>query len=78
MSVIYHYARYHAPGSFEMDSVDEALSQARYDIEYNEAAPKRIEEDGRVVFDGHAVICEEIHRRERSGEMPPLWQEVSP
>lgn len=48
--VIYEYSRHHAPGEREVESLHEAMVAAKYDLEYNEAYPKRII-DGDKVFD---------------------------
>lgn len=48
MGAVYHYYRYFTPGSEEMDSLQDALARAWWDIEENHAAPDRIESDGKV------------------------------
>lgn len=48
MSVTYHYTRYGRTDKKELPSLSEALYDARYDIEWNEASPNSIQDETRT------------------------------
>lgn len=64
MSVTYVYARFFVRGECRMKSFDQALGQASYDMEYNEACPiKILAADGRVLWDREREAdMERLHR----------------
>lgn len=48
-AIVYQFSRFHVPGEREVDSLEDALQQAEYDVDYNEAAPMWVTQGDKVL-----------------------------
>lgn len=56
---IYKSARYHAPFESQYETITEAIEQANYDLEFNEAYPHEIVDEVGAVILSH----DELHKK---------------
>lgn len=72
--MIYTYYRYYAPGEREVDTIEEAVASAFWDIEMNEAAPDLLLDDNRNIIFTHEQFREKIW--EYSKEVDKMYEEL--
>ena len=50
-AIVYQFWHYHVRGEVEMESLENALRQAKYDVEYNEASPAWVTQGDKVLHE---------------------------